>query len=148
MAKKNKSGSGGSSGAGSSSPTSSAVVADVVASACAIAHGAGRFSTWKQPRDLRVRQMEEIETQYYIRLKAADQPGVLASIARIFGEQNISIASAIQPESDDKTQSAEIVIMTHPAREEAMQCALRALEKLDMVREISNFIRVEDIEGG
>jgi homoserine dehydrogenase len=134
-------------GAGAS-PTSSAVVADVVASARQIASGDGRFSSWKPSRNLRVRKMEEIETQYYVRLNAADKPGVLASIARVFGEQNISIASAIQPESDDATQTAEIVIMTHPAREEAMQHALKALEKLDVVREISNFIRVEDIEGG
>jgi len=43
------------------------------------------------------------------------------------------------------TQTAEIVIMTHPAREEAMQQALGKLEKLEVVKEISNFIRVEDI---
>jgi hypothetical protein len=38
--------------------------------------------------------------------------------------------------------------MTHPAREKAMQAALRKLEKLEVVREIANFIRVEEIEGG
>ena len=129
-------------------PTSSAVVADVVSSARKIALGIGAVSTWKESRGLRIRPVDELETQYYIRLNAADQPGVLARIATVFGENKISIASAIQPESDDVTQTAEIVIMTHPAREAAMQRALRVLEKMDVVREISNFIRVEEIEGG
>jgi homoserine dehydrogenase len=91
--------------------------------------------------------MAEIETQYYVRLSAADRPGVLAKIATVFGNNNISIASAIQPESDEKTQTAEIVIMTHPAPEMAMQQALHELEQLEVVREVSNFIRIEDIEG-
>ena len=43
------------------------------------------------------------------------------------------------------TQTAEIVIMTHPAQEKAMQQALGNLAKLEVVREISNFIRVENI---
>ncbi len=129
-------------------PTSSAVVADVVCSARKISLGIGSISTWKPSRGLRVKSMEDIVTQYYIRLKAADRPGVLASIATVFGENSISIASAIQPESDDVTQTAEIVIMTHPAREASMQQALARLKGLDEVKEISNFIRVEEIEGG
>jgi homoserine dehydrogenase len=129
-------------------PTSSAVVADIVASARKIVLGVGSISTWKAVSGRHIKSMEEIETQYYIRLSAADQPGVLAQIARVFGDNAISISSAIQPESDAKTQTAEIVIMTHPAREKAMQTALRKLEKLEVVREIANFIRVEDIKGG
>jgi homoserine dehydrogenase len=128
--------------------TSSAVVADVVSAARKIALGIGSISTWQAVAGRRIKPMSEIETKYYIRLSAADRPGVLAQIATVFGSNNISIASAIQPESDDRTQTAEIVIMTHPAREKAMQKALRELKQLEVVREISNFIRVEDIEGG
>ncbi|MFH1647400.1 MAG: homoserine dehydrogenase [Chloroflexota bacterium] len=129
-------------------PTSSAVIADVVASARKIVLGIGSVSVGKAVSSKRIRPMEEIETQYYIRLSAADRPGVLARIATVFGDNEISISSAIQPESADVAQTAEIVIMTHPAREKDMQRALRELEKLDVVREISNFIRVEEIEGG
>jgi homoserine dehydrogenase len=129
-------------------PTSSAVVADIVASARKIVLGVGSISTWKAVSGRRIKPIDEIETQYYIRLRAADKPGVLAQIARVFGDNAISIASAIQPESDEKTQTAEIVIMTHPAREKAMQAALRKLAKLEVVREVNNFIRVEAIEGG
>jgi homoserine dehydrogenase len=129
-------------------PTSSAVVADIVASARKIVTGVGSISTWKAAAGRRIKPIDEIETKYYIRLTAKDQPGVLAQIARVFGDNAISISSAIQPESDEKTKTAEIVITTHPAREKAMQTALRKLEKLEVVREIANFIRVEDIEGG
>jgi len=134
-------------GAGAN-PTSSAVVADVVSSAWKIVLGIGSISTWKAVSGKSIKTMDEIETQYYVRLNAADRPGVLAQIATVFGRNMISISSAIQPESDSQTQTAEIVIMTHPAREKAMQKALGELKKLEVVREISNFIRVEDIEGG
>jgi homoserine dehydrogenase len=129
-------------------PTGSAVIADVVSSARKIVLGVGSISVWQADSDKNIRPMAEIETQYYIRLNAADRPGVLAKIATVFGNNDISIASAIQPESDDKRQTAEIVIMTHPAREGEMQKALRELEHLEVVKEVANFIRVEDLEGG
>jgi homoserine dehydrogenase len=130
-------------------PTSSAVIADVVSSARKIVLGISSKSLTIMESGKHIKSMDEIETQYYIRLSAADRPGVLAQIARVFGDNMISISSAIQPESDDVTQTAEIVIMTHPAREKAMRKALGELEKLkDVVKEISNFIRVEEIEGG
>ena len=129
-------------------PTSSAVIADVVSSARKIVLGIGSLSPWKAASGKIIKSIDEIETQYYVRLAAKDRPGVLAQIATVFGKNKISISSAIQPESDEKTKTAEIVIMTHPALEKAMQKALRELEQLDVVKEISNFIRVEDIEGG
>jgi acetolactate synthase small subunit len=73
---------------------------------------------------------------------------VLSQISAVFGRNKISISSAIQPESDEKTKTAEIVIMTHPAGEKAMQKAIRQLGGLEAVKEVSNCIRVEDIEGG
>lgn len=129
-------------------PTSSAVIADVVSSARKVIFGTGSSSLPKLDSGKSVRPMDEIETQYYVRLSAADQPGVLAQIARVFGDNMISISQAIQPESDSMTQTAEIVITTHPAREKAMRQALHELAQLEVVREISNFIRIEEIEGG
>ncbi|MDD5339274.1 MAG: homoserine dehydrogenase [Dehalococcoidales bacterium] len=128
-------------------PTASAVVADTVGAARKIAIGIGSVSTWKEISGKKIKPMDEVVTQFYIRLAAKDRPGVLAQIATVFGENEISIASAIQPESDEETKTAEIVIMTHPAQEKAMQKALSELKKLEMVKEVSNFIRVEDIEG-
>jgi len=128
--------------------TSSSVIADVVSSARKIALGIGSLSTWKAASGKHIKPMDDIKTQYYIRLNVADQTSVLAKIATVFGDNGISIASAIQPESDDVTKTAEIVIMTHPALEKAMQKALSELGQLEVVNEVSNCIRVEEIEGG
>jgi homoserine dehydrogenase len=127
--------------------TSSSVVADIICCARKLVLGVGSISVWKEDKTKTIRSIDEIETQYYVRLAAKDRPGVLAAIATIFGNNKISIASAIQPEVEEKTRTAEIVIMTHPAKEKGMRKALRELEKLDVVKEISNFIRVEEIEG-
>jgi homoserine dehydrogenase len=127
--------------------TSSAVIADVIGSARKIALGVGSISGWRQPGSLAIRPMEDIETPYYVRLTAADRPGVLARIADIFGQNAISISSARQPESDEATRTAEIVIMTHPAVERAMRKARAELEGLEVVREVNNIIRVEEMEG-
>jgi len=125
-------------------PTSSAVVADVVATARDIASGVSGRSGWRIRSDKVVKPMSEVETRYYIRMSTADQPGVLAQIARVLGGHLISIASVIQKEVDEASQTAEIVIMTHLAKERDVQQALDEVGHQDVVREISNFIRVED----
>jgi homoserine dehydrogenase len=91
-----------------------------------------------------VRPVLELQTRYYLRMTVADQPGVLAQIAKILGDGSISIASVIQKEADEAKQTAVIVIMTHTAREEFMQRALAEMRKLPAVREICNLIRVEE----
>lgn len=126
-------------------PTSSAVVADTVASAQDISLGVGSRFKWKPESGKRIKPMAEIETQYYLRMNCADRPGVLAQISKILGDLSISIASAIQKETDRTAQTAEIVLMTHPSLEKAMQQALGKLAQLEVVKEISNFIRVENI---
>jgi len=126
-------------------PTSSAVIADIVSAARKVVLGAGSKVRKKLESGKSVKPMSEVETRYYLRMSIADRPGVLAQISRILGDLTISISSAIQEEADSATQTAEIVLMTHPAQEKAMQQALSELAKLDAVKEISNFIRVENI---
>ena len=53
----------------------------------------------------------ETISKYYIRLKVADKPGVLASIALVFGNKEVSLKSVIQKEATGKT--AELVLVTH-----------------------------------
>jgi homoserine dehydrogenase len=124
-------------------PTSSAVVADTVSSAQDILLGVADKARWKVEPGKRIKPMAEIETRYYARMTVADKPGVLAQISKILGDNSISISSVIQKEADGTAQTAEIVIMTHPAQEKAMQKALGELAKLNAVVEINNFIRVE-----
>lgn len=125
-------------------PTSSAIIADVIYLAQSINLGLSpSLELWLDPNKI-VKPVSEIETRYYLRMTVADRPGVLAQIAQTLGEHLISISSVIQKETDRLAQTAEIVIMTHPAREAAVQKALNEMAALEVVKEISNFIRVED----
>lgn len=128
-------------GAGSLA-ASSAVVGDVIDAARSVAWGF-REPGYARRDSCRILPMDEVRTRYYLRLTVADRPGVLAHVARVVGDLGISIASVIQKEADPAAQSAEIVIMTHPAQEAAIQAALRQLAELEVVRETGNFIRVE-----
>ncbi len=122
-------------------PTSSAVAADVVE--CARFLASGRTSpVWQAGEIKTIKPMSQVVTRYYIRMGIADQPGVLAQIAYALGANNIGIASVIQKETASD-QTAEIVIMTYPAREEAMQAAFADFKKLPVVKEVHNFVRVE-----
>ena len=124
-------------------PTSSAVIADIVSAAQDIVFGVDSRTSWKPEPGKRIKPMSEIETRYYLRMNVADRPGVLAQISKILGNHLISISSVIQKETDAVAQTAEIVIMTHPAQEKAMQQALGKLAELAVVKEINNFVRVE-----
>jgi homoserine dehydrogenase len=124
-------------------PTSSAVISDVVSAAQDILSGGGSRVRWRLEPGKRIKPMAELETRYYLRLNVADQPGVLAQVAKVLGDHLISISSVIQQAADSVAQTAEIVIMTHPAKEAAMQQALAELTHLAVVKEIGNFIRVE-----
>jgi homoserine dehydrogenase len=129
-------------GAGSL-PTSSAVVADVLDAARSIVSGPSERPSAPPRQTVSMRPMSELRTRYYVRMIVVDSPGVLAGIAHVLGVHQISIASVIQKEADQQAQTAEIVIMTHEAQEEAVQQALQEVERLPVVAEIGNFLRVE-----
>lgn len=125
--------------------TANVIAADAVHLARNIRWGVAEDSGLRLDVVKNIKPMEDVETRYYLRMIIADQPGVLADITRVLGENLISISSAIQKEAHKKSNSAEIVIMTHPAKERAMQQAIRHMRELKVVKEISNVIRVEDL---
>jgi homoserine dehydrogenase len=125
------------------SPTSSAVVADVINIAQSINRGVECIPKLPFGDTNTIKPMADIETRYYVRMTVFDQAGVLAQISRVLGDKSISIASVLQKESDPSTHTAEIVIMTHTAREKAVQEALKEMKNLKVVKEVSNFVRVE-----
>jgi homoserine dehydrogenase len=125
-------------------PTANVVVSDAIYIARSIHLGAVLQPELYLDMPKHIKPISEIETRYYMRMTIDDTVGVLAQITKVLGENQISISSAIQKEADIKSQTAEIVIMTHPAQEKAMQQALNQMEKLESVKEISNLIRVED----
>jgi len=128
-------------------PTASAIVADVMDAAHSVAAAkAGRRGgrlPWRAGRPLPIKPIAELTTRYYLRMEVADQPGVLGQIARCFGDNGVGIASVIQKESDEVAQTAELVIMTHVAREESVQKTIKEAGKLAVVSRIGNLLRVE-----
>jgi homoserine dehydrogenase len=124
-------------------PTSSAVVADLLDLSHAIVLGNRERKYWGPEGDVPVLSLEHLETRYYVRVTVSDQPGVLARIAQTLGDHSVSIAAVSQKEADLDAQTAELVIMTHRAREGAMRSALRDIEALPVVSHVASFLRVE-----
>ncbi|MCY4367625.1 MAG: homoserine dehydrogenase [Chloroflexi bacterium] len=125
-------------------PTTSAVVGDLVEIARNISSGSTPLPSVAPEDSGQTRSIDDLECQYFLRLNIADRPGVLAQIARILGDQNISIASVLQKDANPEAQTAEIVITTHPARELWVQRALQQAEDLEVVQEINSLLRIED----
>ena len=131
-------------GAGSE-PTASAIVADVIDVAHNIISGVTNRIPYTVDSAKTMRPPDEVETRFYFRLWVRDQPGVLAKIAAVCGENHISIASVIQKETDPANRTAEIVITTHHARERAMREALQDIAGLDVVAKVAGFLRIVDL---
>ncbi|HLF08357.1 MAG TPA: homoserine dehydrogenase [Dehalococcoidia bacterium] len=124
-------------------PTSSAVMADVIHLARDRALGIPNRPEPPPNGERPLMPFDDLKTRHYFRMAVADRPGVLAQIARLFGEHEISIASFIQQETDEDAQIAEIVIMTHAAQERAVQTALSFIGQLAAVRDVGAVVRVE-----
>ncbi|HEX5533362.1 MAG TPA: homoserine dehydrogenase [Actinomycetales bacterium] len=134
-------------------PTASAVLGDVVAVArhrVAGGHGPGESSYAELP----VLPMGAVRTRYHVRLDVADVPGVLAQVAAVFAEHQVSIETVRQTlipasdDTDDDTQAgassrAALVVVTHSAPDAALAATVSALEKLDVVDAIASVLRVE-----
>ncbi|MDB9968196.1 homoserine dehydrogenase [Gammaproteobacteria bacterium] len=95
--------------------------------------------------DLEVVSIEEIVTEYYLRIPVNDVVGVLAKISSILQGFDISIEAVIQKELDSKT--VPIVILTHKAIEKKLNLAIAAIEALEDVSGEVMRIRVETFEG-
>ena len=130
-------------------PTTSAVVGDLIEVIRKMGSQSRSSSSqeWAGPGNgaaLTVRPIGDLQARYYIRLDVADNPGVLAQIAQVLGDGEISIAAVLQRDTDAEAGSAEIVITTHPAKEASMQNALQTMAGLSQVRRVSNVIRIEE----
>lgn len=127
-------------GAGSG-PTGSAVVGDIMDVCRNLRFGStGRVScTCYQQKTLV--PMDEVETRHYLRVTVQDKPGVLASIAHVLGENDISIETVVQRATQGDL--AEIVWITHTAPNRNMRCAKERIEQLPVVISVANWLRVE-----
>lgn len=129
-------------------PTGSAVVADIVDIGKSIIHGVARRAPVVSPKTASrrgIRRMEDIESMYYFRFSALDEPGVLSKISGILGANSISIVSVIQ-KGRRIGGSVPLVVLTHRARERNVLDALREIDALPVVSDRTLFIRVEGSE--
>jgi homoserine dehydrogenase len=120
-------------------PTATAVVGDLVTVARNLLAGArGVGCTCFLERT--IRPMSEMEGQYYILLRVEDRPGVLAEIASVFGRNGVSIKSVWQ---EGTGADAQLVFITHRAREGSFQQAVTELRGVRAVEEVRSILRVE-----
>ncbi len=125
-------------GAGGS-PTASAVLGDLVTVARNRVRGAvgpGESSYAARP----VSRIGSVSTRYHLRLEVADVAGVLAQIAQVFAQHEVSIQTVRQ---NERGVGAQLVIVTHRALDSALSDTVAALRELDVVREVTSVMRVE-----
>ena len=126
-------------------PTASAVVADLVD--VALGRAGITFNAMKtfsgHCERAPVADILQIKTRYYLRFSVIDKPGVLAKISGILGNYEISIASVIQHKAKENG-NVPLVMMTHLAEEGNLQKALTEIKRLDVIKDHTKFLRVEE----
>ncbi|OIQ81411.1 homoserine dehydrogenase [mine drainage metagenome] len=133
-------------------PTASAVVADLVdvtRMATADPHQRVPHLAFQpdQLSDLPILPMSEVRTAYYLRLRAKDQPGVLADITRILGDLSISIDAFLQKEPAEGEQEVDIIMLTHITVEKNINQAIQKIEALSAISGKVARIRLEELNG-
>ncbi len=118
-------------------PTASAVLGDVIDAAQNLRRGVhASMGVLSRPR---LRPIDDLQSAYYLSLDVVDRPGVLAAVATIFGDNNVSIRSMEQIGLADE---ARLIFITHDANERAFQLTLHGLRELDSVRRVGSVMRV------
>jgi homoserine dehydrogenase len=133
-------------GAGAGGPeTASAVLGDIVSAARRHVVG-GPGVAESTHANLPMVDVGSIDTRYHIWLEVSDQPGVLAEIARIFADHQVSVETvqqSRQPSHDGGAPTATLVIQTHKAPGSALDNTVSALQVSSAVSAVSGVIRVE-----
>jgi homoserine dehydrogenase len=126
-------------------PTASAVVSDIIQTALGTAALAFKqlniFSEATPPAALL--PFEQLQSRYYLRVLAKDEPGVMAQIATTLGKYQVSISAILQHESGENNH-VPIVITTHLAREGALQRAIKEINSLPVITPPVACLRIID----
>ena len=131
-------------------PTASAVIADLVDIARALTVDPGNRVPHLafQPDAMAafpILPIGEILSAYYLRLRVADEPGVLADITRILADESISIDAVLQREPAEGEQQTDIILLTHVTVEKQCDAAIERIESLPTVLSRVTRIRLEDL---
>ncbi len=122
-------------------PTGNSVVSDIIDAARNLVFGAKARIVCTCRVNPKMKPIPAIESRFCVRMDVEDKPGVLAKIASVFGNNQVSIASVIQRES--KGDIAHIVWLTHKTPYAAMQKSLAEIQQLDVVRSVRAPLWVE-----
>ncbi len=121
-------------------PTGSAVVGDIISVLRSEREGTNiNLSHYTEKK---VKSINEIEAEYFIRMTLIDKPGMLGKIATKLGENNVSILSFIQ--EPVKGEFATVVFVTHKNLEGNVRKALKEIQEMDMINKVENVIRIEE----
>ena len=123
-------------------PTASAVLGDTVAIARNMLAGL-RGPDSSTYAELPLVPIGDASTSYYVQLDVLDRPGVLAPVADAFAQQGVSIKAVRQ---EGRGEDANLIIMTHVARESALAKTVAALGAMEAVRNVDSVMRVEALE--
>lgn len=131
-------------------PTASAVVADLMDVARLGSASAEQRVPYlafqaNSVADLPILPISEINSAYYLRLRASDKPGVLAGVTKILADRNISIDAMLQKEPADNETEADIVILTHTTLEKNMDAGILQIEELQAIVGSVMKLRVETL---
>ena len=124
-------------------PTASAVVGDIIEIGRNIAFNTSARIGCTCYEEKSILPISELSAQYYIRMTVTDRPGVLAGIAGVFGNNDVSIATVLQKSNTE--DMAELIMITHTVKEKDLQDSLTVLRGMNIVGEINNVIRLEGI---
>ncbi len=123
-------------------PTATSIVADLVAIVKNMKLGVNGRQAQLSYNVMKLKTDEQIASKFFLLLHVEDRAGVLAQIAQVFSDCDVSIESVMQPSTPNKN-STEIIIITHEASKAAMNKVLAAFEELSAVRKIKSVYRVE-----
>ncbi len=131
-------------------PTASAVIADLVdVTRMHTADPENRVPHLAfQPNqlvNLKMLPMDEVQTSYYLRLRVADKPGVLADVTRILADEQISIDAVIQKEPAEGEEQTDLIMLTHMTREKRINAAIAKMEKLPVIAGKVTKLRLEEL---
>lgn len=122
-------------------PTASAVVGDVIDVVRDTQyHCTGRISCTCY-RTTPVKNFKNVKNKFFLRMQVENKPGVLASIAMVFGVHKVSITKVMQKEQCENADVAELVIVTEAVKESQMLDSLEHLKDMETIREVSSVIR-------
>jgi homoserine dehydrogenase len=132
-------------------PTASAVVADLVDVARMLTadpeHRVPHLAFQAEAlADVPILPIDEVETSYYLRLRVADEPGVLADITRILADSRISIDAVLQREPYEGESETDIILLTHQTIEGQVRTAIARIEALSTVPSKAILIRLEQLD--